>query len=113
MAHGPLTRSVIGFNGRFQPGLVQSEAMMLCHSGDVHVIDVAIRFFCGLSKPASTDQETDVTTTPSYKYYAGGTWREAEAARTFEVLEPYSRKPFAQVAAGGRAEARMAVEAAA
>ena len=51
--------------------------------------------------------------THSYKYYAGGAWREAEGARTFEVLEPYSRQSFAQVAAGGRAEARIAVEAAA
>ena len=51
--------------------------------------------------------------TQSYKYYAGGAWREAEGAQTFEVLEPYSRQPFARVAAGGRAEARIAVEAAA
>jgi len=51
--------------------------------------------------------------TSTYKYYAGGSWQEAEDARTFDVLEPYSRQPFARVAAGGRAEARVAVQAAA
>jgi acyl-CoA reductase-like NAD-dependent aldehyde dehydrogenase len=54
-----------------------------------------------------------MTKIPTYKYYAGGAWHESEGARTFEVLEPYSRKPFAQVAAGGRREAHAAVQAAA
>jgi acyl-CoA reductase-like NAD-dependent aldehyde dehydrogenase len=54
-----------------------------------------------------------MTKTPTYKYYAAGAWHETEGARTFEVVEPYSRKPFAQVAAGGRREAHAAVQAAA
>jgi acyl-CoA reductase-like NAD-dependent aldehyde dehydrogenase len=54
-----------------------------------------------------------MTKIPTYKYYAGGAWHESEGARTFEVLEPYSRKPFARVAAGGRREAHAAVQAAA
>ncbi|QBR03528.1 aldehyde dehydrogenase family protein [Paraburkholderia pallida] len=54
-----------------------------------------------------------MSTTPTYKYYAGGKWLEAQDAQTFEVLEPYSRQPFARVAAGGRPEARVAVQAAA
>jgi acyl-CoA reductase-like NAD-dependent aldehyde dehydrogenase len=54
-----------------------------------------------------------MTKIPTYKYYAGGAWHESEGARTFEVVEPYSRKPFAQVAAGGRREAHAAVQAAA
>jgi acyl-CoA reductase-like NAD-dependent aldehyde dehydrogenase len=65
----------------------------------------------GVAQADTIDQERKVT--QMYKYYAGGTWREAAGARTFEVLEPYSRQPFAQVATGGRAEARVAVEAAA
>src|SRR5476651_2644867 len=54
-----------------------------------------------------------MTKTLDYKYYAGGAWREAAGGKTFDVLEPYSGKTFARVPAGGRAEARIAVQAAA
>jgi len=53
---------------------------------------------------------TDVQT---YKYYAGGSWRQAEGAQVFDDFEPYSGKLFARVAAGGRMEARIAIAAAA
>lgn len=49
----------------------------------------------------------------TYKYFADGSWHEAEGSRTFDVLEPYSRKVFARAPAGGRKEARLAIEAAA
>jgi acyl-CoA reductase-like NAD-dependent aldehyde dehydrogenase len=45
--------------------------------------------------------------------YIGGAWVPAADGATFEALEPYSRAPFARVAAGGPAEARAAVAAAA
>ena len=51
--------------------------------------------------------------TPTYKYYAGGSWRDAEGSQVFEDHEPYSGKLFARVAAGGRKEANIAIEAAA
>src|ERR1700730_14039360 len=49
----------------------------------------------------------------NYSYFAGNKWREAEANHVFEVHEPYSGKLFARVAAGTRADARIAVDAAA
>jgi acyl-CoA reductase-like NAD-dependent aldehyde dehydrogenase len=54
-----------------------------------------------------------MTETPTYKYYAGGKWRDAEGAQRFDDVEPYNGKLFARVAAGGRKEARLAIEAAA
>jgi acyl-CoA reductase-like NAD-dependent aldehyde dehydrogenase len=54
-----------------------------------------------------------MTETRTYQYYADGSWHDAEGAATFDVLEPYSRKLFARVPAGGRKEARTAIEAAA
>lgn len=48
-----------------------------------------------------------------YKYFAGGQWQTAKEGKTFEVYKPYDRSLFAKVAAGGRAEAKMAVDAAA
>ncbi|HEX4423347.1 MAG TPA: aldehyde dehydrogenase family protein [Kofleriaceae bacterium] len=50
---------------------------------------------------------------PVYKYFAGGEWRAAEGGKLFDVYQPYDRALYAQVAAGGRAEAKIAVEAAA
>jgi len=47
-----------------------------------------------------------------HRYFAGNQWRTATDNATFEVHEPYSGKPFARVAAGSRAEARVAVDAA-
>jgi acyl-CoA reductase-like NAD-dependent aldehyde dehydrogenase len=48
-----------------------------------------------------------------YKYFAGGEWRKAADGKVFEVHEPYTGNLFARVAAGNRAEARIAVDAAA
>jgi len=48
-----------------------------------------------------------------YKYFAGNEWRNAADEHVFEVHEPYSGKLFARVAAGSRADARAAVDAAA
>ncbi len=53
---------------------------------------------------------TDVQT---YKYYAGGAWRDAQNSEVFEDLEPFGGKLFARVAAGGREDARFAIDAAA
>ena len=48
-----------------------------------------------------------------YGYFAGNQWRNAVDNRVFEVHEPYSGKLFARVAAGTRADGRVAVDAAA
>jgi acyl-CoA reductase-like NAD-dependent aldehyde dehydrogenase len=50
---------------------------------------------------------------PTYKYFAGGSWREATGTRYFDDHEPFSGKLFARVAAGGRKETELAIEAAA
>src|SRR5260370_15497677 len=47
-----------------------------------------------------------------YSYFADNQWRRAEDNQFFEVHEPYSGKLFARVAAGSRADARVAVDAA-
>ena len=46
-------------------------------------------------------------------YFVGNEWRQATDDKAFDVLEPYSGKVFARVAAGSRADARAAVDAAA
>src|SRR4029077_847117 len=48
-----------------------------------------------------------------YSYFAGNQWRSAKDNHFFEVHEPFSGKLFARVAAGSRADARVAVDAAA
>src|SRR5580692_3642729 len=48
-----------------------------------------------------------------YRYFVDGEWRAAENNALFDVYRPYDRSLYAQVAAGGRAEATRAVEAAA
>ena len=48
-----------------------------------------------------------------YNYFAGNQWRKAADNQVFEVHEPYSGNLFARVAAGSRADARAAVDAAA
>jgi acyl-CoA reductase-like NAD-dependent aldehyde dehydrogenase len=48
-----------------------------------------------------------------YSYSAGNQWRKSANNQVFEVHEPYSGKLFARVAAGTRADARIAVDAAA
>jgi hypothetical protein len=37
--------------------------------------------------------ETDMVDVRTYKYFAGGVWREAEDARTFDVVEPDDLSP--------------------
>ena len=56
---------------------------------------------------------TQVNGVTEYKYFAGGEWRSAEGNRLFDVHQPYDRALYARVAAGGRAEAKVAVDAAA
>jgi acyl-CoA reductase-like NAD-dependent aldehyde dehydrogenase len=53
------------------------------------------------------------TEVKDYSYFAGNQWRKAGDNKFFEVHEPYSGKLFARVAAGSRADARVAVDAAA
>src|SRR5580704_10999116 len=48
-----------------------------------------------------------------YRYFVGGEWRSAQRDRLFDVYRPYDRTLYARVAAGGRAEATLAVDAAA
>jgi acyl-CoA reductase-like NAD-dependent aldehyde dehydrogenase len=48
-----------------------------------------------------------------YSYFAGNQWRGAADKKFFQVHEPYSGGLFARVAAGSRADARAAVDAAA
>src|SRR5438093_3274017 len=48
-----------------------------------------------------------------YGFFADNVWREAADNRFFKAHEPYSGKIFARVAAGSRADARIAVDAAA
>src|SRR5437899_8966214 len=47
-----------------------------------------------------------------YGYFADNQWRNAKDNHFFEVHEPYSGNLFARVAAGSRADARLAVDAA-
>jgi acyl-CoA reductase-like NAD-dependent aldehyde dehydrogenase len=49
----------------------------------------------------------------TYKYYAGGEWRPAASGRTFDIHQPFGGQLYATVAAGGAADARIAVQAAA
>jgi acyl-CoA reductase-like NAD-dependent aldehyde dehydrogenase len=48
-----------------------------------------------------------------YSYFADNQWRNATDQALFEVHEPYDGRLFATVAAGSRADARIAVDAAA
>ncbi len=56
-----------------------------------------------------TSTQVDVK---SYNYFADNHWRNGRDNHFFEVHEPYSGKLFARVAAGSRANARVAVDAA-
>src|SRR5580692_5410449 len=56
---------------------------------------------------------TQVNGVTEYKYFAGGEWRSAGGQRLFDVYQPYDRALYARVADGRRAEAKIAVEAAA
>ena len=56
---------------------------------------------------------TEVNGIKEYRYFAGGEWRTAENHKLFDVFRPYDRGLYARVAAGGRPEAILAVDAAA
>ena len=56
---------------------------------------------------------TEVNGVKEFKYFSNGEWKSAEGNKTFEVFQPYDRSVYARVAAGGRAEAKHAVGAAA
>jgi acyl-CoA reductase-like NAD-dependent aldehyde dehydrogenase len=56
---------------------------------------------------------TEVDSIKEYQYFAGGEWRGAEDGKLFDVYRPYDRGLYARVAAGGRPEAKLAVDAAA
>ena len=56
---------------------------------------------------------TEVDGIKEYQYFAGGEWRGAEDGKLFDVYRPYDRGLYAHVAAGGRPEAKLAVDAAA
>ncbi len=56
---------------------------------------------------------TEVRGIQEFRYFAGGEWREAQNNKLFDVYRPYDRKLYARVAAGGRAEATIAVDEAA
>jgi acyl-CoA reductase-like NAD-dependent aldehyde dehydrogenase len=45
--------------------------------------------------------------------YIGGDWVPAESGETFDDIDPFTRDPVARIPAGGREDARRAVEAAA
>lgn len=48
-----------------------------------------------------------------YGFFADNAWRQAAGRQFFEVHEPYTGNVFARIAAGSRADARVAVDAAA
>jgi acyl-CoA reductase-like NAD-dependent aldehyde dehydrogenase len=56
---------------------------------------------------------TEVNGVNEFQYYVDGEWRSAEGNKLFDVYRPYDRTLFARCAAGGRAEATRAVDAAA
>src|SRR5271154_4384786 len=56
---------------------------------------------------------SEVNGIPEYKYFAGGEWRSAAGQKLFDVYKPYDRALYARVADGRRAEAKIAVDAAA
>src|SRR6202163_4636929 len=55
----------------------------------------------------------EVNGVKEYRYFADGEWRTAENRKLFDVFRPYDRSLYARVAAGGRPEAKLAVDAAA
>jgi acyl-CoA reductase-like NAD-dependent aldehyde dehydrogenase len=56
---------------------------------------------------------TEVSGIKEYRYFAGGEWRTAENRKLFDVYRPCDRKHYGRVAASGRPEAMLAVDAAA
>src|SRR5947207_1095290 len=56
---------------------------------------------------------TEMRETTAKKLFVGGDWDEAEGGRTFEDRDPFTGEVVVEVAAGTRADARRATEAAA
>jgi succinate-semialdehyde dehydrogenase/glutarate-semialdehyde dehydrogenase len=56
---------------------------------------------------------TATATTTQHKLYIDGRWCDADSGRTLAVINPATEEPVAEVAYGGRAETRRALEAAA
>src|ERR1700730_13732128 len=56
---------------------------------------------------------TEINGVQEFRYSAGGQWRAAANNKLFDVYRPYDRKLYARVAAGGRTEAKIAVDEAA
>src|SRR3984957_9880204 len=56
---------------------------------------------------------TEADGAKEYRYFVDGEWRAAENDKLFDVYRPYDRVLYARVAAGGRPEATLAVDAAA
>src|SRR5436305_568159 len=66
---------------------------------------------------ARTRKGDDVTSVESHvrevQHFIGGEWTNAEGGATFDDRDPFTGDVVARVAAGGRADAARAVEAAA
>jgi len=56
---------------------------------------------------------SNTTDVRSFQYYAAGAWRDAASGQVFAVREPYTGQVYAEVAACGPDDARLAVQAAA
>ena len=56
---------------------------------------------------------THVGGVAQYQYFADGKWRPAESGKLFDLYQPYDRALHARVAACGKADAQIAIEAAA
>ena len=56
---------------------------------------------------------TEVNGVNEYRYFADGEWRATAGNKLFDVYNPYDRSLFARVAAGRKADAQLAVAAAA
>jgi len=55
---------------------------------------------------------TEVNGTKEFRCFVDGEWRMAEKNKLFDVYRPYDRGLYARVAAGGRPEATLVVDAA-
>lgn len=56
---------------------------------------------------------TATATEPQWRHFVGGEWVDSADGRTFEDSDPFTGQPVASVAAGGRDDARRAIDAAA
>jgi acyl-CoA reductase-like NAD-dependent aldehyde dehydrogenase len=54
---------------------------------------------------------TEVNGIKEYRCFVGGKWSAADDHKLFDMYRPYDRGRYARVAAGGRTEANLAVDA--